>query len=158
MTNAHGTVTVPETYADCVDTRFMTAEELGERKVTLRIAGVYREELADDEGGTKVKTTMEFARPSGEVIKKRLVMNRTNLDCLRALWGERVADWVGHRITIYAIPNAFRGKPGVRIWGSPELEADTVVTISLPRKKPFKMTLHKIERAPAPQQQESANG
>ncbi len=136
-------ITVPETYADCVDTRFMTAEELGDKKVTLRIAAVFREELADDDGGVKVKTTMEFARPDGTIVKKRLVLNRTNLDCLRALWGDTVAQWVGHRLTIHQVPNCYRGKPGVRIWGSPDLETDAEVTITLPRKKPFKMTMHK---------------
>jgi hypothetical protein len=143
----HGTVSVPETYQDCVDTRFMTAEELGDKKVTLRIAALFREELADEEGGVKVKTTMEFARPDGSIIRKRLVLNRTNLDCLRALWGDTVADWVGHRLTIHQVPNCYRGKPGVRIWGSPDLEQDVEVTVTLPRKKPFKMVMHKVESA-----------
>jgi hypothetical protein len=136
---------IPETYQDCVTTRFMQAEELGDRKVTLRIAALYREELANEEGGTSTKTTMEFAKANGEVIKKRLVLNRTNLDCLRALWGDKVADWVGHRITIHAVPNCYRGKPGVRVWGSPDLERDVEVDVKLPRKRPFKMTLHRVE-------------
>lgn len=145
-----GPVSVPETYQDCIDTRFMSAEELGDKKVTLRIAALYREELADEEGGTKVKTTMEFAKANGEIIRKRLVLNRTNLDCLHALWGDAVKDWVGHRITIYAIPNAYRGKPGVRIWGSPDLDRDKAVTVKLPRKRPIAMTMHKVEAAARP--------
>ena len=148
MTNRQqGDAVVPETYSDCVDTRFMAAEELGDKKVTLRIAGLYREDLADEEGGTKCKTTMEFSRPDGTIIRKRLVLNRTNLDCLRALWGDRVADWIGRRLTIHQVPNCYRGKPGVRIWGSPDLEQDVEVTVTLPRKKPFKMTMHKVESA-----------
>ena len=147
MTDKSGPVSVPETYQDCVDTRFMTAEELGDKKVTMRIAALYREELADDEGGTKVKTTMEFARGDGSIIRKRLVLNRTNLDCLRAMWGDTVAHWVGRLITVYQVPNCYRGKPGVRIWGSPDLESDLEVTITLPRKKPFKATMHRVERA-----------
>lgn len=36
-----------------------------------------------------------------------------------------------------------------RIWGSPDLEADKEVTVTLPRRRPFKKVLHRVERAAA---------
>jgi hypothetical protein len=37
----------------------------------------------------------------------------------------------------------WNGEPAIRIWGSPDIERDLDVTVTLPRRKPFRKTMHK---------------
>lgn len=134
---------IPETFGECVNDRFISAEELGDAVWTVRIAQLYREELANEDGGVTMKTTMALANGKGEIHRKRVVLNRTNLEALRAMWGDRVADWVGKRVHLHAIPNAFKGRPGIRVFGSPELAQDVTFDLKLPKKKAQKITLRR---------------
>jgi len=118
--------------------RFFKAGELadGERRI-LTIADVELHELEGNKG-LQVKGVVSF---EGE--RQQLPLNKTNGICLREMFGRVPYKWVGHRFAIYAsATGGFDGEPCIRIWGSPELTADLVVTIELPRKKPFKMTMH----------------
>ncbi len=138
---------IPTTYSECLNPgRFLTAGEIGEAMWTVRVAQLYREELADEDGGAKTRTTMAIANSKGEIHDRRIVLNRTNIECLRAMWGDRVADWVGKRVFLYSIPNAFRGLPGIRIWGSPDLEAELQIEVRLPKKKPQKFVMRREKR------------
>jgi hypothetical protein len=136
----------PTTFGECVNDRFISAEEIGEAVWTVRIAQLYREELASEDGGVMTKTTMAIANGKGEIHRKRIVLNRTNLEALRAMWGDKVADWIGKRLHLHAIPNAFRGKPGIRVYGSPELAEDLAFELKLPKKKAQRMTLKREKK------------
>lgn len=118
--------------------RFFKAGELreGERRI-LTISDVSLEELEGNKGlQWKGILTLQGER-------MQLPLNKTNGICLRELFGRVPYKWVGHRFAIYAsATGGFDGEPCIRIWGSPELTEDRVVTIELPRKKPFKMTMH----------------
>jgi hypothetical protein len=67
------------------------------------------------------------------------VMNSTNLQCLRALFGEETDDWTGKRVTLFTMPT--NTGPGIRIKGSPDLTAPVDVVVKLPKKAPIRMTL-----------------
>lgn len=119
--------------------RFLKAGELLGKKVTLTINSVDLEELEGDTG-KKIKGIISFKETS-----KQLALNKTNGICLRAMFGRKVPDWEGHRVTLY--PGQWNGEDCIRIFGSPDIAKDEEVTITLPRKKPTKMTMHKVDVA-----------
>lgn len=118
--------------------QFFKAGELreGERRI-LTISVVELRELEGNKG-VETKGVLSF---EGE--RQQMTLNKTNGICLREMFGRVPYKWVGRRFAIYASPTGgFDGEPCIRIWGSPELTEDVVVTIELPRKKPTKMTMH----------------
>lgn len=133
----------PSVFDQLYPGRFIKAGELLGKKVTLTIADVNLEELVGDDGKAKAKAIVSFKETD-----KGLVTCKTNGICLREMFGVQLADWVGKRVTIF--PDTWNGEPAVRIWGSPDLERDLEVTVTLPRRKPFKRSLKKVEAATAP--------
>ncbi len=66
-------------------------------------------------------------------IERGWVMNRTNVECLKALFGKETGDWVGRRITLGAEPT--KTGPGIRVIGSPEIEREVIAEWTPPRQK-----------------------
>jgi hypothetical protein len=118
--------------------RFLHAADLKGKKVTVRINDVTLEELIGDKGA-QVKGLMSFDGKD-----KQFALNKTNGICIKAMFGRKIAEWTGKRITLFE--GTWDGDPCLRIWGSPDIEADIEVTVALPRKRPFNMTLHKVEQ------------
>jgi len=77
----------------------------------------------------------------------QLVTCKTNGLCLKAMFGDRLQNWVGKRVTLF--PGEWNGEPCIRVWGSPDIPADISVDIRLPRRKPFRMTMHRVDLKPA---------
>lgn len=136
------TIKKPSVFDQLYPGRFIKAGELLGKKVTLTIADVNLEELVGDDGKAKAKAIVSFKETD-----KGLVTCKTNGICLREMFGVQLADWVGKRVTIF--PDVWNGEPAVRIWGSPDIERDVEVTVTLPRRKPFKRSLKKVEAAAA---------
>lgn len=118
--------------------RFIKAGELLGKKVTLTISEVDLEDLQGEDGAKKTKAILSFRET-----EKKHVMCKTNGVCIRDMFGKEIANWIGKRIVIF--PDTWNGEPAIRIWGSPDIESDVEVTVSLPRRRPFKKTMHKIE-------------
>ena len=135
----------PVNYDQLYPGRFIKAGELLGKKVTLTIRDVDLEDLQGEDGKTKAKAIV-FFRES----EKALVACKTNGICLKEMFGPKLADWIGKRVTIF--PDTWNGEPCIRIWGSPDLEREVEVTVTLPRRRPFKKTLHRVEaKAPRPE-------
>lgn len=115
--------------------RFLKAGELLGRKVTLTMTSIDIEEL-EGEGGKKVKATITFKET-----EKQLVCCKTNGICIKAMFGKTLAAWVGKRITIF--PDTWNDEPCIRVWGSPDLAEEIEVEVALPRRRPFKKTMHR---------------
>jgi hypothetical protein len=118
--------------------RFIKAVDLKGKKVTLKIAGVKLEELIGDKG-PQIKGLISF-----EGKDKQLALNKTNGICLKEMFGKKLAEWTGKRVTLF--PTTYNDDDCIRIWGSPDIEADREVMVALPRKRPFKMTMHRVDR------------
>jgi hypothetical protein len=116
--------------------RFIKAGELLGKKVTLTIESVDLEGLLGEDGKTKAKAILSFKET-----EKGLVACKTNGLCLKHMFGPKLSEWVGKRITIFE--DTWNGEPCTRIWGSPDLSADMEVEIALPRRRPFKKIMHK---------------
>jgi predicted YcjX-like family ATPase len=135
--------------------RFIKAGDLKGRDWTLTIARVVLEELE----GTKKQSKGVIAFRETQ---KELVLNRTNGECIKAMFGRKLADWAGKRITIYpANIQSDLADLAIRIKGSPDLPQDVAFTLSLARKKPRQMTLKKTSvngkaaPKPAPEPEEA---
>ena len=120
--------------------RFLKAVDFKGKQVTLKISEVKIEELVGDKG-PQIKGVMSFDRT-----EKQLALNKTNGICLKEMFGKKVQEWVGKRVTLF--PSVWNGEDCIRVYGSPDIDADKSISISLPRKRPFEMTMH-CTRAPA---------
>lgn len=133
----------PKTYAKPVDFdqlypgRFIKAGELLGRKVTLTISDVELEGLLGEDGKEKAKAIISFAES-----EKKLVTCKTNGICIKEMFGKSISEWIGKKVTIF--PDTWNGEPCIRIWGSPDIARDMKVTVTLPRRRPFDKTMHKM--------------
>lgn len=117
--------------------RFIKAGDLKGRDVNLTITEVVMEEL---EGSKKqFKGVISFKE-----VPKQLVLNRTNGECIKAMFGRKIADWIGKRITIYpANIQSDLADLAIRIKGSPDIARDVTFMLTLARKRPRETTLKK---------------
>jgi hypothetical protein len=130
--------------------RFLKAGEFQGRAVTLTITAVALEDLPQEKGGDRAKGIVSFAES-----KRQLVLNRTNGECIKAMFGRNTDDWIGKRVTLYPAP--YEGDIAIRVKGSPDIEKNLTVEIKLPRKRPYNVTLEKTTKAkPAPVVEEVA--
>jgi len=143
-------MTEPLRYADLSDPNdWLHGSDLAGKAHTLTITAVSVELFADDaraDAKTRRQGVLEFAKTL-----KRLGLNRTNRECLRAMFGpddpsqDVVPLWTGKRVTFFPSPerNPATGKvePAVRIKGSPDIAAAITFTLNLPRRKPRQVTL-----------------
>lgn len=131
-----------KSWKEAKKSRFLSADLLAGRRCTLTItAAVVTKIESDEEGTVEPGLLVRFKETD-----KEWRMNSTNGQCMTALFGDDPQASVGHRVTLYPAKTRF-GKldvDGIRVWGSPELESDRVVEISLPQRRPQKMTLHAV--------------
>ena len=123
--------------------KFLKSGELKGRKFTLTIKAVDAYEIDGEvRGGISFKET-----------PKLIALNKINGLCLRAMFGRKVQEWVGKRVTIYpdVVKEAgkMQGEPCIRCWGSPDIAHDLDVSIELRRRRPYTMTMHKVTKANA---------
>jgi hypothetical protein len=144
--------------------RFIKAGLIGDgnARLTVTIGGIHTEELTTEQG-TRVKGVLSFSDD-----KYQLPLNKTNGICMREMFGRKVQEWVGKRITLFS--DTWNGEPCVRIWGSPDIAADMQVVVALPRRKPFTKTMHRVgapskaakpakqSEPPAPKEHAAATG
>lgn len=127
----------PTSYDQLYPGRFIKAPELLGKKVTLTISDVELEDLEGDDG-KKTKCIISFKETP-----KKLVACKTNGICVKEMFGKELANWMGKRITIFE--DVWNGEPACRIWGSPDIAEEMEVTVTLPRRRPFKKMMHKVE-------------
>src|SRR5882724_2175121 len=130
----------PTVYDQLYPGRFIKAGELLGKKVTLTMTDIELEDLQGDDGVKKVKCIVSFKETD-----KKLVACKTNGFCIKEMFGPQLTAWVGKRVTLFE--DVWNGEPCTRIWGSPDITEDLEVTVALPRRRPFKKIMQKIEIA-----------
>ena len=125
----------PVDYDQLFPGRFIKAGELLGKKVTLTITDVDMEDLMGEDNKPKAKAIVAFKET-----EKQLVMCKTNGISLKAMFGKKLSEWLGKRVTLF--PDTWNGEPCTRVWGSPDIQQDIEVEIALPRRRPFKKTMH----------------
>jgi hypothetical protein len=117
--------------------RFLKSGEFLGRQVTLTIADVQLDELEGDKG-KQVKGIITFRETP-----KSLALNKTNGICLREMFGRKLPEWEGKRVTLF--PSQWNGEDCIRVWGSPDIAKDMDIEVKLPRRAPIRMTMHRVE-------------
>lgn len=119
--------------------RFLKSGEFDGKEVTLTIGNVELEEM-EDRKGMRVKPIVTFRET-----KRQMVLNRTNAECLKGLFGRKVADWVGKRVTFYPITVEAFGAPtlAIRVKGSPDISRDVQITVKVGRQGDAKVMMRR---------------
>jgi hypothetical protein len=98
--------------------KYLSAADVGDRKIRDRLAKIRKEELRQDGGKTRKKFVLYF-----DGIDKGMVLNATNKQTLVDALGTKPADWIGAQIGIFATPVQFAGKTvqglRLRVLGKP---------------------------------------
>lgn len=101
--------------------RFVKAGEFKGRDVTMTISDISLEEMEDKRKGKVTKVILSFKE-----VKKQILANKTNCECLKGMFGRKPAAWVGKRVTFY--PETVKAfgvtKPAIRVRGSPDIAQD----------------------------------
>lgn len=118
--------------------RFLKAGEFNGKPVTLTISAVDVEDLPQDKGGDRARGIISFRET-----KRQLVLNRTNGECIKAMFGRVVPEWIGKRVTLHPVMINFGGAEelAIRVKGSPDIQAPITAEVKLPRRKPFTMRM-----------------
>lgn len=111
---------------------FIKAAEFGEglpKMPTWRIKGVQIERMPSmkKQGKEIDKGTVYF-----HDIDRGWVMNRTNVECLKALFGPETDGWVGKRVTLSTEPT--KVGIGIRVHGSPDIDRPVTARWRVPRQ------------------------
>ncbi len=108
--------------------RFIKSADLSGKDVTLEIKAVRSEEIDG-----RAKAVLSF-----QGTKKEMVMNRTNAESIKLMFGRETDAWLGKKITIYpaTIPDPFNGgsTTAIRVKGSPSLAKPATATVQRGRK------------------------
>lgn len=145
---------LPGSYSEMYPGRFLKADMLKGKKVTVTITHIDGEDLIGENNKAKSEWIVR--------IKERqlqLVLNKTNAFCLYRMFGGDPHSWIGRRVTIYPTTTKF-GRDTldcIRIWGSPDLTEDMEITVPQGRKKAWETVMHKVTlKSDAPQTQAPA--
>lgn len=133
--------------------RFLKAGEFKGLDVTLTIVRVQIDELEGNKG-KQVKGILTFRETP-----KELVLNKTNGECVKAMFGRKVQEWVGKRVTLY--PQKIESDLAdiaIRVRGSPDLTSDVEFVLQLPRKAARKLVLKKTSAGRAAAARAPTNG
>lgn len=132
---------LPDTYSELYPGRFLKADMLKGRKVTLTIKGIVLEDLIGETGKPAAKVVVSFIERPLE-----LVLPKTNGECLKRMFGNNPNHWIGKKITLFPTTTRFGSATVdcIRIWGSPEIDADMDISIPQGRRKALEMTMHKV--------------
>jgi hypothetical protein len=108
--------------------RFVKSVDLKGKDATVTIKGVRAEDI---DGKTKAVITFEET-------KKEWVVNRTNAEAIKLMFGRETDEWLGKRITIYSatIADPFNGgnTTAIRVRGSPDISKAASATVQRGRK------------------------
>lgn len=131
----------PGSYDEAYPGRFLKAGNLGGKTIVFRIVEVERRTLTGVDG-KKRQTTITLEASGREF---QIVAPKINGFCLRAMFGDKIEEWIGKRVALFAT-NKFapmNGEECLRVWGSPDIKEDFDVDYLMPRRsKPVRMTMH----------------
>ena len=100
---------LPEDYRGCFDKEFIGFWDLGGKDVTITIASVKVGKLRKpntEPDAKKDKKPILFFKGTD----KGMILNATNAATLASLYGNKPAEWVGKRVTLYATTTSAFGK------------------------------------------------
>jgi hypothetical protein len=91
---------------DCYGSKYLSAADLGDKKIRTRIAKIRKETMRQQSGAERHKFVLYFT-----TLDKPMVLNSTNKIALVERLGSVPADWIGAEIGLYTENTQFAGKP-----------------------------------------------
>lgn len=135
-------------YDDLFPGRFLRSSKFKGKDATLIIKAIRTEKLPGLNGDV-LKGIVAFEKTDLE-----LVLNRTNGECFKAMFGRETDGWIGKRVTLWPAPytDNMTGEvtTAIRVRGSPDIASSITFELRLARKKPTKVTLLKTTTGAAP--------
>jgi hypothetical protein len=120
----------------CYGSKYLSATEVGTRKIRTKIARVRKEPLQQQGGGTKPKFILAFTN-----LDKEMVLNSTNINVLVDALGKPPGGWIGAEVGIYTEPTVYAGKPTrglrLRVLNKPSRTAPTLKPAPKPDTPPW---------------------
>jgi hypothetical protein len=137
-------------YDELFPGRFLKSGQFKGKAVTLTIADV-RIEKMPDKNKERTKGILMFRETELE-----LVLNKTNGECLKGMFGRRTDDWKGKRVSFCPEEvQAFGAMElAIRVLGSPDIEREMKVEIRLGQKSTSRV-MKKTTVAAKPQAQQA---
>ena len=134
-------MSLPDTYSLLYPGRFLKADLLMGKRVTLTIKNIDVQELIGENNKKEAKVIVSFSERPLEY-----VMPKTNGFCMKRMFGDNPHGWIGKRITIYPTTTKF-GRDDVdciRIYGSPDIAEDMPITVPQGRQKAWETVMHRV--------------
>ena len=136
--------------------QYISAAELVGKRVTVKMDRVELEEVEPVDDGKKKNAKAKdrwivyFSTAKGPS-KRGWLLNRTNAECIKAMWGRETTDWIGHSVTLHTerVQVGPAIEPGIRVLGSPDITEPITFDLKLPKKKAIKVTLMPTGKAAA---------
>jgi hypothetical protein len=130
--------------AECYDSKYLGAADLGDKKTRARIAKVHKEKMRQQSGGERPKLVVYFTN-----LDKPMVLNATNKNTLVDKLGRDPAKWISAEVGLFTIPTQFGGKPtrGLRLTVLSVPKKDT--GNAAPVKPPSQPSKPAVEEPPA---------
>ena len=142
MAQERKTLEKPVNYDQLFPGRFIKAGLLqplfGTVRPVVTIKDYDLEELPQDDGKDKARGVITLVETS-----MQLALNKTNGECLKAMFGNSLRDWVGKRVGLCIErdrdPGGARGATcdAIRIYGSTDIKSDMSIQIKLPQRRPY---------------------
>ena len=97
----------------CYGSKYLSATEVGDRKIRTKIERIRKQALPQQGGGTRIKFILSFS-----TLDKELVLNATNKNALVDRLGRNPADWIGAEVGLFTEPTNMAGIGGVHamVW------------------------------------------
>lgn len=136
----HDNTRKPVNYDELFPGRFLKAGLFVGKNTTFTVRDYDVEKLPQDDNKEKTRGIISFRET-----ELQLALNSTNGQCLKAMFGATLANWVGKRVTFCAEKDRDPGGGGmvdaIRVFGSPDIDRDMSIEVKLPRRKPKTRTL-----------------
>ena len=133
---------LPNSYSEMYPNRFLKADILQGKKVTLTVKNIIGEELTGDDEKAQLKWILQFVERPLE-----LVIPKVNGECFRRMFGSDPHMAIGKRVTLFPTKTKAFGQvvDCIRIWGSPDLAEDMPISVrDGGGRKRKEMVMHKV--------------
>ncbi len=124
---------------------YISAPELEGKTPTLSMREIKLEDVAEIKNGVETgKTKKKWVIYLGK-LDRGWILNRTNAEALKEMFGCDVDAWVNKRVTLHTqmVQVGPRKELGIRVKGSPDIQQDVTFMLTLPKKKPIPYKLEK---------------
>lgn len=116
-----------------VSGEYLKAAAIGDETPTYTIKGVSLEQLASLKPGAAEDKTVQKGVIWFNDTPLGWVMNKTNVECLKAVWGNDTNAWLGKRVTLRT--EMTKTGLGIRLKGSPDIDREITARVKLPKRK-----------------------